>query len=237
MPSFGRNATFGIGVVLFVLSCYSPNIGEGRYVCGSDGGCPDNFHCASNHRCYQEADARIDMQAAVCNTDASVQQVCSAAPATGQSCNPGCQTGCNGCGWCAVVANGATKCLTETPGTKKIGDICDPSLTSSCSPAACTANPNAIAVAATGSATSPTQPSAGPEPRAASRARCMGTAEHSPLTLCSLVSTCDAVTQKGCDLPLLLLPDGADSSQLSATVLERRPPPHHVRLQIPMRAW
>lgn len=63
---------------LSVLGCYSPNIGEGTYACGPDGGCPDKFHCASNHLCYQKADAAIDMQA-VCKAAATLPQTCSLA--------------------------------------------------------------------------------------------------------------------------------------------------------------
>ena len=117
--------------VLLALGCYSPNIGSGRYACGADGGCPDNFHCASNHLCYQGNDS-FDMSP-VCESDASAPQVCSTVPATGQACNPVCQTGCGGCGWCAVV-DGATKCLTGNAGTKNVGATCDPSKNSDCSP-------------------------------------------------------------------------------------------------------
>ena len=55
-------ATIALVVALLIaLGCYSPNIKSATYACGADGGCPDNFHCASDHRCYQEADAKIDM--------------------------------------------------------------------------------------------------------------------------------------------------------------------------------
>ena len=118
--------------MLIALGCYSPNIATGSYACGSDGGCPDKFHCASNHICYSEADAHIDMMP-VCKSDASASQLCNALHTSGQACNPGCQTGCNGCGWCAVVS-GATKCLTGKAGTKDVGAVCTPSLESDCMP-------------------------------------------------------------------------------------------------------
>jgi len=120
---------------LLALACYSPNIATGGYTCGSDGGCPDNFHCASNHRCYKEADASFDMQA-VCNSVTTVQPskstFCSQAAASG-SCSPTCQTGCNDCGWCAVV-DGGGKCLTGSAGKKDVGTTCDLSKSSDCLP-------------------------------------------------------------------------------------------------------
>jgi hypothetical protein len=120
---------------LSALGCYSPNIADGTYACGADGGCPDKFHCASNHLCYQKPDASFDMSLA-CNSVTNVQPIvsafCSKAAASAQ-CNPICQTGCNNCGWCAV-AGGAATCLTGTAGKKTVGATCDPSKNSDCSP-------------------------------------------------------------------------------------------------------
>src|SRR4051794_24458065 len=114
-----------MGAALFAAACYSPNINSGSYACGTDGGCPDKFHCASDHRCYQEADAKIDIQP-VCNSVTTTQPIastfCSTAAATGQ-CNPICQTGCNKCGWCAV-AGSAAMCLTGAAGQKDVGVTC-----------------------------------------------------------------------------------------------------------------
>ena len=195
MPFFRRNATFGMGLVLLVLSCYSPNIAPGGFICGADRACPDKFHCASNNRCYQEADASFDMQV-VCKSDASVPEVCSALHASGQTCNPGCQTGCNGCGWCAVVSGG-TRCLTGKAGTKDVGAVCAPSLESDCKPGLycqpecstgrcykiCDSSDKALC--GTGSSCS-----------VAGNSR--GDAGTFSFSLCSLVSTCDAVAQTGC---------------------------------------
>jgi hypothetical protein len=202
-----RIAAVLIVAPLMALGCYSPNIGEGNYACGSDGGCPDKFHCASDHRCYQKADASIEMPPPVCTSDASAPQVCSALPASGQACNPGCQTGC-GCGWCAVV-NGATKCLTGKAGLKDVGALCDPSLESDCAAGLycqpeCGAgrcyrfcdSSGASACGTTGSACSVTARKPGDAGGALS------------FTLCSLVSTCDAVSQKGCDAPFACYPTG-----------------------------
>lgn len=207
MPLFRRIAITGIGAFLFALGCYSPNIGDGTYACGPDGGCPDKFHCASNHLCYQKADAAIDMQV-VCKSDASAPQVCSALHASDQVCNPGCQTGCGGCGWCAVV-NGTTKCLSGQAGQKAVGAICDPSLASDCAPGLycqpecgsgrcyrfCDGSDKAVC--GTGSSCSVAARASGDAGGALS------------FTLCSLVSTCDAVSQTGCPIPFACYPTGA----------------------------
>ncbi len=192
-----RIAAVLVAASLGALSCYGPNIADGSYACGADGGCPDKFHCASNHLCYQKADATFDMQA-VCKSDASAPQVCSAPHASGQTCNPGCQTGCNGCGWCAVV-NGATKCLTGKAGTKDVGAVCSPSLESDCTPGLycqpecstgrcyriCDASDRGVCGA--GSMCNLT-------------GRSSSDAGTFSFTLCSLVAggTCDAVAQTGC---------------------------------------
>jgi hypothetical protein len=134
LPFFRRKPIFGMGVFLLALSCYSPNIAPGGYICGSDGGCPDNFHCAANNRCYQ-GDASIDVPP-ICNSVTTVQPIISAScpgAAASAQCSPICQTDCNNCGWCAV-AGGVAKCLTGTAGTKDVGTTCDPSKNSDCLP-------------------------------------------------------------------------------------------------------
>lgn len=189
-----------MSAALLVEACYSPNIASGGYACGTDGGCPDKFHCASNHRCYQEADASFDMEP-VCKSDVSAPKVCSALPTSGQACNPGCQTGCDGCGWCAVVSGG-TRCLTGKAGTKDVGAVCSPSLESDCMPGLycqpecgtgrcyriCDASDRAIC--GTGSMCNLAGNS-------------HGDAEAFSFTLCSFVGggTCDAVAQTGCGAP------------------------------------
>lgn len=190
-----RVAAILVTLSTFALGCYSPNISPGGFACGDGGACPDKFHCASNNRCYPDGDDRIDM-AQVCISDASAPQVCSAAHASGQACNPGCQTGCNGCGWCAVV-NGATKCLTGKAGTKDVGASCTPSLESDCMPGLyCQAecgtgrcyricDSSDKSVCGTGSLCNVT-------------ANSRGDAGAFSFSLCSIVSTCDAVAQTGC---------------------------------------
>ncbi len=188
----------------FAPACYSPNIPPGGFACGDGGACPDKFHCnISNHRCYQEADADIDLSPA-CTWDASVAQVCTAAPASGQVCNPGCQTGCNGCSWCGVV-NGATRCLTGKPGTKEVGAICTPSSDSDCMPGLycqpecgtgrchqiCDSSDRSVCGA--GSMCNVT-------------VNLQGDAGAFSFSLCSIVSTCDAVAQTGCPTALACYP-------------------------------
>ena len=200
-----RVAAMLVGLQTLAIACYSPNIVDRGYACGSDGGCPDKFHCASNHLCYQEADASIEML--VCKSDASAPQVCSALRASGQACNPGCQTGCNGCGWCGVV-NGATKCLTGKAGTKDVGAVCSPSLESDCMPGLycqpecgvgrcyrfCDSSDQGVC--GTGSACS------------VNAMRPGDAGGVLPFTLCSLVSSCNAASQQGCDLPFACYPTG-----------------------------
>ena len=199
-----------MGAALFG-ACYSPNIVSRGFACGDGGACPDKFHCASDNRCYQEPDASI-----LCKSDASAPQVCSAAHASGQICNPGCQTGCDGCGWCAVV-NGATKCLTGKAGTKDVGAVCTPSLESDCMPGLycqpecgtgrcyriCDSSDKAVCGA--GSTCGVT-------------GKASGDGGTLSFTLCSLVSTCDAVSQTGgCTMPFACYPTGATNP---ATVCE-----------------
>ena len=123
-----------MGVALLGVACYSPNISERGYACGDHGECPEHFHCASNHLCYQ-GDASVDVSP-VCKSVTTVQPIaadfCSKAATSGQ-CSPLCQTGCNDCGWCAVVDSGAA-CLTGTAGQKNVGAACDPTKDSECSP-------------------------------------------------------------------------------------------------------
>jgi hypothetical protein len=198
-----RSATTLMGAALFFAACYSPNIGRGTYACGSDGGCPDNFHCAPNHRCYQEADAQYDM-AVACKSDASVPQVCAAPHASGQVCNPGCQTGCNGCGWCAVV-NGATECLTGKPGTKDVGAICSPSLESDCLPGLY-CQPECGTGRCYRICDSSDKSVCGSGSTCSVAGNSHGDAGTFSFSLCSIVSTCDAVGQTGCPAPFACYP-------------------------------
>lgn len=115
-----------------MLGCYKPNIEPGGFACGPHGECPENFRCASNLRCYQ-GDAGMDSSTTpVCTSVTPDAATCSRAAADGQPCTPACEFGC-GCGWCAVV-NGNATCLKGTPGTKKVGDVCDPANSSDCAP-------------------------------------------------------------------------------------------------------
>ena len=191
---------------LSVLGCYSPNIGEGSYACGSDGGCPDNFRCASDNRCYQ-GDAGFDMQV-VCNAVATLPPICSLST-TGQPCNPGCQSGCS-CGWCGVV-DSAASCMTGPPGKNDIGDLCDPTKTSDCKAglyclSECgvgrcykfcdRSDPNVATTCGTGS-------SCGMQVRLSA---------SFSFYVCSLVSTCDAVKQD-CLAPFACYPAGVSGGE------------------------
>jgi hypothetical protein len=201
------------GLQALALGCYSPNIQDRGYSCGDSGACPAHFHCASNHLCYQ-GDASIEMPV-VCNSVTNTTPLCSVPPAGNQACDPGCQTGCNGCGWCAVV-NGTAKCLTGTAGSKDVGAICDPSLESDCA-AGLYCQPecgtgrcykfcdSGTTLCGAGSSCNVT-------------AREPGDAGTTlPFALCGLLSTCDAVSQNGCDAPFACYPTGSTSP---ATVCE-----------------
>ena len=204
-------AAMVLGLQALALGCYSPHIAPGGFACGTDGGCPDNFHCASNNRCYQEADAAIDMPV-ICNAVATTVQVCSL-PAAAGPCNPGCQSGCNSCGWCGVVA-GVASCMTGPPGIHDIGELCDPAKASDCKAGLyclsecgtgrcykfCDHNdPNAATVCGAGSSCS-------------MNVRGSGSVSFS---LCSLVSTCDPVTQTTatCPAPFACYPAGVGGSE------------------------
>ena len=114
------------------IGCYNPQIVDGGLRCAPGNVCPENFRCASNGRCYR-GDAGIDREIKpTCTSVTPDASTCSRAPATGQACNPACESGCS-CGWCSVV-NGAATCVMGTPGTKQIGDLCDPTKTADCAP-------------------------------------------------------------------------------------------------------
>jgi hypothetical protein len=118
-------------VSLFALGCYNPNIAQGGFKCGPGGACPENFHCTGG-RCYR-GDAGPDTATKpTCMSVTPDASTCSRPAAAGEACSLACQAGCD-CGWCAVV-NGAATCLTGTPGTKKVGDPCDPSKSADCLP-------------------------------------------------------------------------------------------------------
>jgi hypothetical protein len=202
VSNFFRNVAAGIATALFAVGCYSPNINPGSYTCGSDGGCPDKFHCAANNRCYPEG-AALDM-APACNSDASAVQVCSAPHASGQTCNPGCQTGCDGCGWCAVV-NGATKCLTGKPGTKDVGSVCSPSLESDCLPGLY-CQPECGTGRCYRICDSSDKSVCGTGSMCNLAANSRGDAGTFSFSLCSIVSTCDAVAQTGCPTAFACFP-------------------------------
>jgi hypothetical protein len=206
-----------LGAALFAAACYSPNIAPGSFACGADGGCPDKFQCASNHRCYQ-GDASIDM-AVVCNSVTTVQPIsstfCSKAAASGL-CNPICQTGCNNCGWCAVASGGAT-CLTGTAGKKDVGTTCDSSKDSECSPGLY-CQPETCGTVTTGVCYRLCDPSDTTNSVCGAKSACTATAKKSgggtlPFGLCSLI--CDPLSQTNmnCPSPFACYPSGATTTE------------------------
>jgi hypothetical protein len=202
---------------LFAAACYSPNISPGGFACGDGGACPDKFHCASNNRCYQEADASIDMPA-VCTSVTTTQPTCTKGAASGQ-CNPTCQTGCNNCGWCAVVG-GAAMCVTGTAGTKDVGATCDSSKTSECLPGLY-CQPETCGAVSTGSCyrlCDPADTKNGVNPVCGAMSACNLAAKKSgsgalPFSLCSLV--CDPTSQSNmnCQAPFACYPSGATTTE------------------------
>jgi hypothetical protein len=105
-------------------SCYKPNIAPGGLKCSAGSvRCPDGFTCASDNLCYPG-------DGGPACTSPSPMPTCSDG-FDGGTCSPICQTGCE-CGWCGV-SGGATKCLTDTKGTKNVGEVCDPTKDADCS--------------------------------------------------------------------------------------------------------
>ncbi len=126
------SAFLAIAALVAALGCYNPDIAQGGLQCAPGKVCPENFHCASNNRCYR-GDAGIDMAVKpVCTSVTPDAATCSRDPAPGQACNPACESGCS-CGWCSVVS-GVPTCVTGTPGTKAIGELCDPAKSADCAP-------------------------------------------------------------------------------------------------------
>lgn len=124
------SAILAVSALAAALGCYNPNIAQGGLKCAPGNVCPENYHCASDLRCYR-GDAGPDMAKPICTSTTPDAATCSR-PATSGQCNPACEFGC-GCGWCAVVS-GTPTCVMGTPGTKAIGDLCDPSKSADCAP-------------------------------------------------------------------------------------------------------
>jgi hypothetical protein len=210
-----RIAAVLVAAPLIALGCYSPNISDRGYACGDHGECPEHFHCASNHLCYQH-DASIDMQA-VCNSVTTVQPItsCSSAGASGQ-CNPICQTGCNNCGWCAVVGGAAT-CLTGTAGKMDVGATCDPTKSSECSPGLY-CQPETCGTVTTGTCYQLCDRTDTTNSVCGAKSACNVTAKKSgdgnlPFELCSPI--CDPISQSNmnCQSPFACYPSGATTTE------------------------
>jgi hypothetical protein len=195
----------GLLGMLLVGGCYSPNIPQGAFTCGPGGACPASYHCvAANNRCYSVADASIDVP---CKSVTTAPQVCSASPVGGQACNPGCQTGCNGCGWCGVV-NGAASCLQGTAGTKDIGDLCNPSNSQDCK-AGLYCQPE-CGKGRCYQLCDPLVKDNCSAPSTCSQAIAPAGTMTLPFKLCSLVVSCDPVSQASttCPAPFACYPTG-----------------------------
>jgi len=201
--------------ILFSLSaltpsCYSPNIARGGFACGSDGGCPDNFRCATNRVCYQSDS--VDMMP-VCESVTTVKPVtstfCSTAAASAL-CNPICQTGCNNCGWCALTGGGAT-CLTGTAGTKAVGTTCDPSKNSDCLPGLY-CQPQSCGTVTTGACYRLCDPKDTTNSVCGANSACRASGGL-PFGLCSFV--CDPLsrTNVNCPSPFACYPSGATTTE------------------------
>jgi len=115
---------------LGLAACFKPNLKPGAFICAVDADCPDNFHCATDYRCYPP-DA--GPTAPVCDSVTPDASTCSRPAGQGLACNPTCGTGCS-CGWCGVDSSGAVACLPGTPGTATAGMACDPSKPAACAP-------------------------------------------------------------------------------------------------------
>ncbi len=178
--------------------CYKPTIDPGGFACGSLGQCPENFRCASDHRCYQ-GDAGVDRPTAPVCTSATPDALCERSAGTEQ-CNPTCNSGCT-CGWCGINASGAIACLMGTPGTKKVGELCDATRASDCAPGLrCRAESCGVARCYKFCDSSADCPTAG------------ATCSINAGTLCSLPDPgCDAVGDTGCPSGLSCYSNGSST--------------------------
>jgi hypothetical protein len=207
---FCRVTAAGTLALLLTLACYSPNIRQGAFACGTNRACPDNYHCAANNLCYStNVDASVEKPAC---TSFTLPAICSVGHASGEACNPGCQTGCD-CGWCGI-ANGAASCLSGATGMKTVGEICDPTMVSDCKPGLY-CQPEC----GTGRCYQICDPTgdAGASGCAHCDVAAMMAADAAPkvlpFTLCRLVTTCDAtlVTSTSCPAPFACYPVGAQT--------------------------
>ncbi len=187
-----RIVTCLVGAALLLGGCYSPSIGQGKFLCGDGTACPAGFHCGGDNRCYSIAiDASPDV---ACVSVSSEMESCSAGPLSG-NCNPVCQSGCNGCGWCGVV-NGSSKCLTGTEGTKTVGETCDPTSSHDCK-AGLYCQPGCTST--TGRCYTICDPSNAncPSGSTCTQLALPGNASAA-FRLCTLVEACDPVMNTGC---------------------------------------
>lgn len=196
---FAASVVFSL---LGVAGCYNPNITDGGLKCGPGKVCPDNFQCASDGRCYRALDAGLDSSKPVCMSVTPDAATC-ARPASGSDpCNPACESGCT-CGWCGI-ASGTATCLTGTPGTKKVGDACDPSNRNDCAPGLL-----CHAECGTGRCYKYCDPSASQDDCASIGTACNGPSVpgNSTYRLCILPPvSCDAVSGTGCSPGLACYP-------------------------------
>jgi hypothetical protein len=109
--------------LLMTAGCYNPSIGEGAFLCGPGGSCPDGFRCDGT-RCYKNkpaGDAGEDTGG--CK---SQELECSAASGSTGGCDPVCQSGC-ACGEKCTNSGSGNRCAPIGLPVRGFYDSCDPS--------------------------------------------------------------------------------------------------------------
>ncbi len=181
--------------VAATTGCYKPNLVDGGFRCADSGACPDGFQCKSDGLCHSGKDAAPDVPVPpMCKSVTPDAATCARDPAPGQDCNPACESGCK-CGWCAA-SNGQVACVTGTPGTKKSGEVCNPSNSFDCAPGL-----YCVSECQTAHCHKYCDPSNGASDCAAVGGNCSKTVANgaNPFSVCDFPKTaCNPVTGTGC---------------------------------------
>jgi hypothetical protein len=137
------SSLFGLLLLLVAASgCYNPQIGEGAFVCGTQGACPNGWRCGPDNRCYRSVSAfdanpsdrpafetRPETAPPPPPVDAGMMcsrgLTCSPGAPSGRICDLVCQTGC-GCNDRCTVAGSSVLCRPLTPRPTELHERCSP---------------------------------------------------------------------------------------------------------------
>jgi hypothetical protein len=128
-----------LAVTTLGLACYNPKVGEGDFLCGSQGACPSGWKCGPDSRCYRSVttfdanppdtvrpDLGSDLPTAPPDAQICMRGLtCSAGAPAGRTCDLVCQTGC-GCADRCTVAGSEVLCRPITAQPTPLSGSCSP---------------------------------------------------------------------------------------------------------------